>query len=221
MIIEFFGFPGSGKTTLSNELIKTIKNENCDVIRGTFDHHNSFSRIGLKVFYCVLSIFYNYRFFFHNFKIFIATSNKANFSPKDFLNVTYLYARYSKFKKSKNIIVFDQGLCQAYLSILTFNDNIEYNFEKILDVLDTVIILDLEYQKNKERLLKRGNNVSRVEKNVEMIEDLYRKYVKIYKSIRFSTIPNQYTIDANRDIFDNVKYITQLIGHKSNINNLK
>ena len=33
-IIEFFGIPGSGKTTMKNELIKKLKNKNKNVLDG-------------------------------------------------------------------------------------------------------------------------------------------------------------------------------------------
>src|SRR5690554_2725657 len=121
MIIEFFGFPENGKTTICNRFVKKLKIDNRKVVRGTFDHLTAFERVSCKLFHSFLCFFISPIFYIKNILSFLGVKNGAKLSFSDFLNVTYLYARYSLFKNTDKIVVFDQGVIQAYWSILIFS----------------------------------------------------------------------------------------------------
>jgi len=213
MIIEFFGFPGSGKTTICNKFVKKIQKDNKDVIRGTFDHLEVRKRVLFKLFYSFISFFINPKFFAKNLYFFVCS--KANYKTKvtDFINLTYLYARYFTFRNSNKIVVFDQGLLQAYWSVLTFSSNelLEYDNSILFKYIDKVIVLEIDWEQNLERLFSREDQRSRVQRQVSEMEFHYGKFLEVKESLNELKIPYTIYLNSSKNVKKNVKKIKRKI----------
>lgn len=204
MIIEFFGFPGSGKTTICNALITSLEKENKIVIRGTFDHLDKVHRVFSKFFFSFLCLVLSPKFFFQSIHFLIKSR-----SIGDFLNLTYLYARYAYYKNTDKIVVFDQGLMQAYLSIASFTkSSVVYNPKLLLEQLDRLIVLELDFHSTKERLLSRTDKSSRAQKDMESLRGFYQKYESVEKQITAKLSNSQmYKLNSSQSIEQNIMRI--------------
>lgn len=203
MIIEFFGFPGSGKTTICNQFVKKLNKDDQKVIRGTFDHLGVFPRIVCKLFYSFLCFFISPHFYI----------KQGNLTFADFLNVTYLYSRYSLFKNSDKIVVFDQGLIQAYWSIIAFTEEgKKYDYKFLFEKIDIIVILEIDIEKNLERLFLREDKRSRVQKKeAEELELYFKKFLMVKESLNELNISYKLYLDSEKRVKKNVKKIRKEI----------
>lgn len=206
MIIEFFGFPGSGKTTISNAFIKELEENDIGVVRGTFDHLSKIKRVFWKTLFSGLSIFYNTEFFIRSILFFI-----KNRSLSDFLNITYLYSRYSYCKNTNKIVIFDQGLTQAYLSIYSFTKRGKgYDSFFLFKKIDRLILLQLNFDENIKRLSTRKGKSSRAQKNKANIQELWKSYKKIENQIISQLNSNQILeIDSEKLTEENIERLME------------
>lgn len=213
MIIEFFGFPGSGKTTICSKFIKKLRKNNHVVVRGTFDHLGAFSRIVCKLFYSFLCLFINPKFFLENLLFFIRSKKGLKTMVTDFLNVTYLYARYAFLKDSDKIIVFDQGLIQAYWSVLAFAGlpGKEYNYNILFKNVDHVIILELDWEENLDRLFLRDDHKSRVQKETQTMDFYFEQFLKVKEILKELDLQYKLSLDSGLKVKKNVKKIRKRI----------
>lgn len=204
MIIEFFGFPGSGKTTICNGLITSLEKDNKTVIRGTFDHLGKVHRVFSKVLFSFLCLVLAPKFYFQSIHFLIKSR-----SIGDFLNLTYLYGRYAYYKNTDKIVIFDQGLMQAYLSIASFTkSSVVYNPKPLLEQLDRLIVLELDFDSTKERLLSRADKSSRAQKNMESLQGYYQKYESVGEEITAHLSNSQmYKLDSSQPIDQNIMRI--------------
>lgn len=208
MIIEFFGFPGSGKTTICNKFIKKLKKDDRKVIRGTFDHLGSFKRITFKLFYSFLCLFISPKFYTKNLLFFLEMKSGRKTAITDFLNVSYLYARYSVLKKTEKIVVFDQGLIQAYWSVFTFTEaGREYDYHLLFKNIEMVIILEMDLGQNIERLFSREDKRSRVQKKTENIDIYFKKFLIVKDTLSELSIQHRLYLDSGRKVKKNVRKI--------------
>lgn len=217
MIIEFFGFPGSGKTTVCNKFIKKLRKDNLRVVRGTFDHFGVFGRVVCKVFYSFMCFFFSPIFFLKNILFFSGIKNGTKISVSDFLNVTYLYSRYRFFQRTNKIVVFDQGLIQAYWSILAFKEIElpEYDYNHLFKNIDVVVILELDFEQNIERLFSREDKRSRAQKDTENMEIYFDKFLMVKEVLNELDVPYKLRVDSGKKVKKNVNRIRKkLLGNK-------
>lgn len=213
MIIEFFGFPGSGKTTVCNKFIKKLKKDDLKVVRGTFDHFGVFRRVTYKLFYSVLCFFLSPVFYLKNLLFLSGIKNGTKITIADFLNVTYLYARYSFFRNTDRIVVFDQGVIQAYWSILAFTGVklTEYDYNHLFKNIDVVVILELDLEQNIERLFSREDQRSRAQKETKNMELYFDKFLMVKEVLKELDVPYKLRLDSGRKVKKNVKRIRKKI----------
>lgn len=206
MIIEFFGFPGSGKTTITNQLIKQLKIDGYKVRRGTFDHMVKPQRVLYKSLYSLLCLFKNPQFFFYNLSYFYKHPRDNVKKLSFFLNATYLYSRYQTCRKKDIIVVFDQGLFQIYLSIITFlQQSKKYNKDNLLKYLDKVVLIELNFKENQRRLLgRKGNNIWQ-NPDMKLVEAAFEVY-------------NEIKIQLEDDYPNNILKIQSIDSPENNIN---
>lgn len=210
MIIEFFGFPGSGKTTLSNELIHQLELKRIKVVRGTVDHLGFFRRVFLKGFYCFLCLFLNPSFWLKNLNIIFRYK-----SFRDFLNLTYLFARYTSLSQGDKLVVFDQGLLQAYWSIVTFTGYKNFNLNYLVVKLEKVVILKLDSEENFLRLSQREEKHSRSQNlnNPEEIKKQFAQFEIIVQKIVEQEQLNYELVDCQKTIEENVINVFNFINN--------
>ena len=213
MIIEFFGLPGSGKTTITEHLIHKMKSKNFHVIRGTFDHLSTNKRIFNKLIFSFLCLFLNPLFYIKNIFFFFDFSLNRKINITDFVNITYLYSRYFVFANSEKLIFFDQGLTQAYWSTLSFiNNGKEYDFELLFKKITNVIIVELDESINKERLFHRNDKRSRLQNNIEYWNVYYNNFnntkEKLVVNQVFKILNSKSSVNHNVEILE--KLITEM-----------
>ncbi|MGD0976853.1 MAG: glycosyltransferase [Minisyncoccia bacterium] len=147
MIIELFGLPASGKTTLA-ELIQ--------------------EKTGFKIIKISNKtelFFYNIIYFIEHPVNFIASfvytvinSNDLKIFRYKLINaVLYQNAKYQKALSTENAIL-DQGFCQNFLSIFeTVLDPASFlRFSKFIELPDKLIIIDLDLDETQDRSTQRG-----------------------------------------------------------------
>ena len=144
MVIEFFGVPGSGKTTAARELFKVLaKNE---IAVTCFIGDISPIRKVLLILKMVLSFRLNLMFFL----------DIANLNFRDVANLLYVRAIY--LASRNKIVLVDQGFVQALISAKIYNPTVPIrNIRKHYLPFDRIIILCEEpFTIIKDRLIKRS-----------------------------------------------------------------
>ncbi|MCK4539859.1 AAA family ATPase [Candidatus Parcubacteria bacterium] len=147
MLIELYGLPGSGKTTLAR---KIAKKRGYKIIKIRFKRELFFYNL-------IFLINHPYKFFV---QLFYLVSNSNNFKIFYFkLMNTFLdyNAKYQKAKKYENAIL-DQGYFLNVFAIFD-NEQTDEKIEKYLSYLlkpDLLIIVDIPFYLSLERTKNRG-----------------------------------------------------------------
>ena len=191
MIIEFYGLPGAGKTTIAQKL----------------EEKAGFKIIKIKskkelIFFNILFLFkHPIRFFILLYYVINNSTSLKEFYYK-FMNAFLTNAKYQKAKKYKKAII-DQGYFQGILSI--FNKKITLSkLNKYLDVIlkpEKLFIFNLSPEIMKLRTASRGYFGRE-----SFGEDYFEKWIEtiidndalIKKEI--SSFQNFISIDANKNI---------------------
>jgi len=151
MVIEFFGVPGSGKTTAARELIKDLAKNEIAVI--CFIGDISPIRKVLLILRMVLSFKLNLKFFL----------DISNLSFRDVANLLYVQSIY--LASRNKIVLIDQGFVQALISAKIYNATVPIrNIQKHYQIFDRIVILCEEPIAIIEDRLKKRNGPSRLEK---------------------------------------------------------
>lgn len=152
MVIEFFGVPGSGKTTAARELVKVLTKNEIPVTYFVGDI--SRMRKVLLILRFALSARQNLRLFL----------DISNLNFRDITNLLYVRAVY--LASRKKIVLIDQGFVQALISAKVYNAAIPIqdirkhyqNFDRITILCEEPLVVI------EDRLLTR-NGPSRLEKS--------------------------------------------------------
>ena len=163
MIIEFFGLPGVGKTTISSHVVEKLKNKGWIVKNGTIDRFSFKKRVFFKLLFAFLSLIKE----FHYSILLLREGIKIHASINDFINILYLnfqYHRANNDSNEKKIWVFDQGLLQAYWSICFYCGKSHYLFFLLSQKFNSVVIVEAQLEIVKKRLEMRIDKKSRMQK---------------------------------------------------------
>jgi adenylate kinase family enzyme len=218
LVIEFIGMPGSGKSTLCDQVYNDLKNE-YDIINFTSEitKKNKSSRI-------IIKLYYFFTFFLMHPSLFIKLLTKIYRTEqktlRDFVKVSFnLYFILGVLEKKDNIIIlFDQGILQAFWSIY-FNSKRNKNIDivKLLKYYFPDLVVEVSVRKEilKNRLLTRNGN-SRFENKKFDFNLNYLKSSNYFKEI--INYINKYNlkylnIDNNTksDLNDNIESINKFI----------
>lgn len=217
-VIEIFGLPGSGKSTINLALCNKLKNENikCEEFSTLYNkyQYNNIKKIYLTIYSLIKSPLLCFRLFKYkkfNFKsigLILYTLRLFNFQK----------TRYFKIRSNDyDIIISDQYLLQQIASIqLDDRGNINYNIVDLLisymhNQINTFIFVECDKTLSFARIRQRNNQKTRFDfwddatakinlKNMDEIFDYEKSKIKDY-----------ITINANSSTISNISKIIDSI----------
>lgn len=203
MIIEFVGYPSSGKSSIINHLDSKyeVVTENGNwLLRNIYKFYKciSYSLLNLKKCWNVISLIHRSR-----------QKRKCDFFRLA-LNNIYLLSFYNKKDENKNIIV-DEGIVQHLWAIMIGSTN-EFNIENYLSLFQgeiVVVYIKISSDKFVERFysrdVKNGKKYkvnkrhfflfNEIKNNFMFLDELYEKLPYKYKYI----VNNDYSIEKSID----------------------
>ena len=194
VVLDFYGLPGSGKTTLSHEIAERLTYSSRIVAEPSYDYDHNLNPICRKL----KKLFDSICFGITHFKRFATiVSIVNNYSVlgtgcfSDIINITTKIAMISRYQKKSDYIVFDEGIAQAAISLVINNPEKAGNaFQDICKLLDTPYYIKLVQVECKrdialDRVLKRKSKDTRVEKMNSKLEmnHFMKQFEKAIKSI--------------------------------------
>lgn len=168
-IIEFFGLPSSGKSTLAQNLAIELEKNNVSYYNIVYDvsHKSKPYRIFCKSFILFKELLKSPHKFFKQISIIYNTRQK---NLKDLIKVivnwffiTNIIKENIANKDRKGYVILDQGVIQAIWSI-NFNSEREVDYHEILkytDIPDYMVIVNANEENINKRLLARIGEQSR------------------------------------------------------------
>ena len=185
MIIEFYGLPGSGKTTTARQLVSS----------------SGFEKVKIKnikeiTFFNLLFLFKHPVKFFVLLYFIISNSNSMSMFYSKFINAFLVRnAKYEKALRYKNAII-DEGHFQNILSVFEkpITEKSLMKYLRFTLYPDFLIIFDINKEELAKRIEKRGY-ISR--------EDLGTKYLEGWKKV---TAKNHELLLSSKDRLD-VRYL--------------
>lgn len=220
LIIEFFGLPGSGKSTVVNFLYDLLQKNNISTIKFSeiFDKYQS--NLMRKIYLTFISILLQPKLFFICWKY-------KNFDFKVLNQIVYIlrlfyFEETNYFKKSvKNyeLIISDQYLIQAIASLMIPANNVNID-EKIisyfltytLNKIDILVYSKCDIETSFERLRKRNNQRTRFDfwDDKKCLINLERMY-NIFEYVNNYFFETIISIDAHDEIENKVRLIYKKI----------
>lgn len=218
IIIDFFGLPGCGKSTISHELAKKLRNNGNIVAEPTYDldHGNSAGKRKLYKIFCAINYTICHPI---NAKRLFSVIRKCGNGLSDSykLSITIL-SRISMINNADNITVLDEGLTQMAISICQNSDNtvcLQAAYDAIARLIDNKYRICMVYLKSDigiaiERAARRATKESRVDR-----EENQEKKMAIYNYFESACgcFANQadISVDLDQDIESIVLQIMEVL----------
>ncbi len=136
--IDFFGLPGCGKSTLSHLASQKLGCEGLDVKEVSYDmdHGNGSMQRTWKKIIATIRLLLCYPMLFWRVSKTLLTNGIPLFDRLYFKHIINLSYKICALKGHHEIILFDEGFCQAVLSISINNDGIrEYCYESLIGAI--------------------------------------------------------------------------------------
>ena len=225
MYVEFFGLPGSGKTTICNALAKKLKEERVDVIfqKKEFMKNSKIYRHTIPILYVFL------RLKFHIFKFFLFLfSNFKKWENNDLMiRYYFLHNYFINYFSGNKILLSDQGIINSIdtreldskkiKKILEFYPKDREIFFIFLKVSNPEIILKRRIKREESIIKKMTSGQSNFYKKTLNNQTINEKSWDREKICRFlkkeenATIKKVIEIDGEKSIEENVTFLkTQL-----------
>ncbi|PLX27397.1 hypothetical protein C0583_03735 [Candidatus Parcubacteria bacterium] len=204
MIIEFFGLPGSGKSSIAR---KVSENSEFKLIKIR-------SRTELIKFNILFFIKNPYKFIWLFLLIVKNSSGLFDFYYK-FMNSFLDYnAKLEKASREEYAII-DQGYFQNVLAVYKreIDKSVLRQYLKEIKKPDFLIIVDLDKKKRQERIIERGHGVKNVysDKESDRWTERAEKSYQFFKENIKDLYSNYLIIDSSDSIEDTSKKIIDLI----------
>lgn len=198
--IEFYGLPGIGKTTVVKELQSNSKlngKKNIIFIIGT----NSFNISSfIRKCYFVTTLLIKRK---GNLKILIEIYNSGQDSVLTFLklafNFLWIESLYMYYKDKNKIVVLDQGLIQAYWSLLySSKKEIKLKYKNYsYNILSVFLCVD--YSIWEKRIMKRNSKRSRL-RSEEVNKKKYNQYLNLFSTSKTHCIHKDISLKQAKEI---------------------
>lgn len=195
VVIDYYGIPGSGKTTYSHRLAEKYRAAGKRVAEPSYDLDHKKSRIGRKIAKISIAI-YMAIWNFQRTKAVIALVKDNGYTRDNglFNQIVNIFTKLYALEKNYNrcdYIIFDEGLAQSAISLSVCNGvNAAENLEMLLRLAGPVGEIEfqeisLEPEKALEYIRKRNSCDTRIEKQVndEQRAQMMKKYVQATEQI--------------------------------------
>ncbi len=171
IFIEFYGLPGSGKSTLSHNLAGELRNRGFYVKEASYeiDKHGPFLRRIYKFLVCSYWLFFHHSCYAGAKDLVRENGYVGKEAFLHVINVIQIIGIYNRNTES-DFILLDQGLIQAAISLSVNGKIAAYeNFVRLVHLTEDVepsksIFVDVDVETSLQRMHKRSTNYSRVEK---------------------------------------------------------
>ena len=195
IIIDCFGFSGSGKSFIANKIFK--KNSQIDNEFLLINKYFIIKRLFFKIFFVSFVKFKEINIILEFQKCFKYKNKKIKY--KNLFSFLYLlgYIKY-KSKKSK-IIILDHGFIQLLLSCYLFSENVSCDFKSIIYKFNNIfsflnqnfdkyclVLMDHNWEIISIRLLKRDGSKSNILKdksNIKFYENALKNCENVYNKL--------------------------------------
>lgn len=200
--VEFYGIPGSGKTTIAKNIIRKIRrhNLNTNILNIELEKENRLKRVFIKMIFIKIYIL---RHPFLSIKLFLRTLKTKQKSNKDFMtvfaNLIFILGLYDVNKTKINVL--DQGLIQAIWAIIYSSNNkdnkdlfanlINLSLKTINDEIN-IIIVNTDSKLAIKRLIQRDSGSNRLYKKVEESDFLKENLSKTDEIIKKILLNNKF-----------------------------
>lgn len=173
--IEFYGLPGSGKSTISHELSLYLRKKGYKVEEPSYTIDNKDKKVMRylkKMFYAVLLMIVDYRQYRFLKRLLKENSYKGIKNTKQLFNIAYKEYIYLH-PKAQTIYVWDQGMLQSSISLSTYSDVSVIDNCKFLIQNYTIKPIYIKTSKEEiyRRLKTREKHGSRLEKTIGVEQD--------------------------------------------------
>lgn len=217
MIAEFYGLPGSGKTSTMNDTIKKTRTHNIvSKIRGRdmsrLDHiRNAFSLEYIRFVWLLMRLFF-------------AKKNRTNHDFSQIKIMIRLYLIYIQERKSNDnikIYCFDHGIIQTLLSFVWCDTYLRRDMIVVVEYVARMFSKSVifVYAKNDNiggvyaRIVNRGEERRILYFNSEQAKDLLEFQRSVFDEIEKIIEKNGHSvvIDTQNELEDNVKYLLSIL----------
>lgn len=211
MNIEFYGLPGSGKSTISHLVAEVLKKQNINVIEPSYDMDNNSKIIRIiKKMYKTIIL---YIFHHEDYRMLDSVIKSSNYHNKDILkqmsNIAYKYLYYLKEKKDNIVYIWDEGLVQSAISVSSLNVKIiNNNLKKMTSNFNNILNIYIKVDKKVafDRMKKRLKHESRVEQlSYEQKDDFINNIKYCCENIEYDIIIDNSNKEIKVD--EIIKYI--------------
>ena len=201
--IEFYGLPGSGKSTISHELANKLRNQGYNVLEPSYkiDNQNIIIRKIIKIYYYIkMFIFENDKYK----KIKKITTKSGYKGIEVFRQISNISPKIILYRKQykNSIYIWDEGLVQSAISLSFINKkNIENNksLYKMINTNIKKIYIKAKISDSINRMKYRDKHDSRIEKiNDDKLKNMENINYCISKIESDISIENDSTTNINK-----------------------
>lgn len=200
MIIELFGLPGAGKTTVANRLI----NEGFFVIKKP--------RLFLRIIYSMLYFFINPKFALSLFYHLILNVYRSKYVSKlklfnfwFFVIYTTLLAKYFivTFHRKESMVIFDEGLAQFFLGT-SINQSL-IPFKKLIEYSEYIIIIKVDERERLSNINRRDGFQTKAKFGTKYKTEFNKRIVDIANFLEKRLNANDEITTFSCDGYESVK----------------
>lgn len=225
LFVEFYGLPGSGKSTLSHLVAERLRREGHVVDEPSYetDHQHPLQKRVKKMAVGGYWFVFHHVQFCHVKNIVRQNGYTGMEAFKQIVNVIQKVRIYNS-PRAFEIVIIDQGLIQASISLSMYGAvKAKENYERLLLLMPNAVdalrvYIDVDSETALDRMRKRTNNDSRVEKLKEdsMKEKMLLRISEEIASVREECcgIGNEYVVASSDNMMKDADDAYNKVRHK-------
>ena len=207
--IEFFGLPGSGKSTISHRIAEDLRKKGVAVYEPTYsmDHGKIRSARSVKKFLCYLSSSVCKGKLIKKIKKIVSENGYSGADAfKHVVNIAYKIRAINGLRSKDGFVFFDEGLVQSAVSLAinekkSVNENVKELFAIAgKDYSPEIVFIRTSERVALSRAAERRGNFSRVEKIKD--ENARKAFMKKYTGICSAVSVVYYEFDGEKTVND-------------------